>query len=117
MKPPPLLVLSIVSLMTVLPLSLAAYNWLTGKLMSGRMMLIVFAAAIAVNIGVALFMLVRGLRLWRPLIDHNCRLCLRCHYPLPEDAERGTCPECGLDYELKETVAAWRKGGTATWRR
>lgn len=103
--------------MTAPPLSMTAYSWITGKSMSGAGILIVFVAAFVGLVGVALFVLVRGLRLWKPLIEHNCRLCLRCHYPLPEEVEHGTCPECGRVYELKATVAAWRKGGTATWRR
>lgn len=116
-KAPPLLIFSILTTVTVPMLSMAAYSQFSGRLMSGRVLLIVFAATMAVNISVALFLLVRGLRLWKPLIEHSCRLCLRCHYPLPENVERGRCPECGLDYELADTVAAWRKGGTATWRR
>src|SRR5262245_16051922 len=34
----------------------------------------------------------------REVLRLNCRLCLRCRYPLPATGDAGVCPECGTRY-------------------
>lgn len=111
------LVTSALVLMSSIPLLQAAHVWITGHSLPGWVIWAVLAAVFAINIAVAGYVLVHAVRLWKPLIEHGCRLCLRCHYPLPDEPASGTCPECGLGYELKATIAAWREGGLATRRR
>lgn len=111
------LVVSVLVLMASIPLLQGAHVWITGNSLPGWVIWAVLAGWFVFVITIAGCVLVRAVLLWRPLIEHGCRLCLRCHYPLPDEPANGTCPECGLGYELKATIAAWREGGLATRRR
>ncbi len=111
------LVTSVLVLMSMIPLLQLVHGWITGNSLPLWVVWAVLAAVFVFSIAVAGYVLVRAVRLWTPLIEHGCRLCLRCHYPLPEEHASGTCPECGLGYELEATIAAWREGGLATRRR
>jgi len=45
---------------------------------------------------------------------HDGRVCIQCEYPLPPPPpSTGTCPECGVNYDLDRIARAWRRAG---WR-
>ena len=58
------------------------------------------AAAVVINIGFASEV--------RRAMSAKCKVCWDCGYPLDGLHERGTCPECGKQYELSELEALWK---------
>ena len=58
------------------------------------------AAAVVINIGFT--------REVRRAMLAKCKVCWDCGYPLDGLHERGTCPECGKQYELSELEALWK---------
>jgi hypothetical protein len=39
--------------------------------------------------------------------EYGYAMCLRCEYPLDWNRPEGRCPECGLEYDLRQTRRAW----------
>jgi uncharacterized paraquat-inducible protein A len=66
-----------------------------------------------------------GIRVWsrgrsallRQAAAWGGRMCPRCHYPLKDLGENGTCPECGETFRVEDLVRTWRRMGAAGWMR
>ncbi len=68
-------------------------------------------AAIAVTvlmIGLGLYASWRRQRKLRTLIECDWRRCLYCFFDLRGLEDRGTCPECGEKYIVREVREAWK---------
>lgn len=50
-------------------------------------------------------------RLRRALFASRFRLCTHCAYDLSANAQAGTCPECGHEYDAVRDVARWEQTG------
>lgn len=47
--------------------------------------------------------------LLRLLSQYDCRVCIRCRYPLIGLGSDGTCPECGMTFDLVNVQAHWKR--------
>jgi len=43
----------------------------------------------------------------RTLLRHRLRMCLKCRYILDGLGDSGSCPECGIDYNVGELEEGW----------
>lgn len=48
-------------------------------------------------------------RVRRLLARHGYLLCVKCHYPLSSEDERGRCPECSQWYQTADVITAWQE--------
>lgn len=95
----------------ILGVTVACSLWLTRAADRIYLALITFGAAILCAAWLATPWLWRRARnaTRRSLVQHDYKLCTTCGYCLEGLAEAGTCPECGEEYDLEETRAAWQR--------
>jgi uncharacterized paraquat-inducible protein A len=61
-------------------------------------------------VALAFFIRWRQMRRVRSLLrSHGYLICLRCHYPISSDEERGRCPECSEWYQTADVITAWQE--------
>lgn len=61
-------------------------------------------------VGLAFFIRWRQMRKVRFLLaQHGYLICLRCHYPISSEDERGRCPECSEWYQTADVITAWQE--------
>lgn len=49
------------------------------------------------------------MRIRRDLRNNEERFCIKCGYNLADNPGSGTCPECGVKYEMPAVQDAWRR--------
>lgn len=54
-------------------------------------------------------------RLYQRVERSDSRLCLDCGYDLRGSGEAGTCPECGVSFEIAEVRKRWDKHLWRLW--
>ncbi len=66
---------------------------------------------ILVVVGAVLWWFLFAKRLRRRLAVSGGKLCVRCTFDLRGIGNHGVCPECGLSFDVEQTVQAWVASG------